>query len=76
MMRHITLFRSKSAEPIPCVFSSSSQFFSSGLSQQQEHITTRLHCPWFSVEGINSYELILYNGNEFYRQRLKISFKF
>ena len=25
---------------------------------------TRLHCPWFSVERINSYELILYNEHE------------
>ena len=36
-------------------------FFSSVLSQQQEYIATRLHCPRFCVERIKSYELILYN---------------
>ena len=64
MIHHISLFLCKSAEPIPCVFSSVSYSFSSVLSQQQEHIATRLHCPCFSVERINSYELILYNGHE------------
>ena len=64
MIHHISLFLCKSAEPIPCVFSSFSKSFSSVLSQQQEHIATRLHCPCFSVERINSYELILYNGQE------------
>ena len=39
-------------------------FFSIVSSQQQEHIATRIHCPRFSVERINSYELILYNGHK------------
>ena len=64
MIHHISLFLRKSAEPIPCVFSSFSQSFSCALSQQQEHIATRLHCPCFSVERINSYELILYNRHK------------
>ena len=38
--------------------------FSTVLSQQQEHIAIRLHYPWFSVERIDSYELILFNGHE------------
>ena len=37
--------------------------FSSVLSQQQQHIATCLQCPWFSVEIINSFGLILYNGS-------------
>ena len=41
------------------LFFCSSFFFV--LSQQQEHIATRLHCSRFSVEKNKSYELILYN---------------
>ena len=64
MIHHISLFLCKSAEPIPCLFSSFLQSFSSALSQQQEHIATSLHCPCFSVERINSYQLILFNGHK------------
>ena len=63
-MHHISLFLSKSAEPIPCVFSSFPYSFFSVLSQQQEHIATRLHCPCFSLERINSYELFFHNEHE------------
>ena len=56
-MRHISLFLCKSAELIPCIFSSFSLFFSPVLSQQPEHIATRPHCPWFSMERTHSYEL-------------------
>ena len=34
------------------------------MSQQQEHTATRLHCLWFSMERINYYELVLYNGHK------------
>ena len=33
-------------------------------SSKTEHIATRLRCPWFSVERINSYELILHNEHK------------
>ena len=49
------------SETKPCVFSFCSSSFFFVLSQQQEHIATRLHCSRFSVEKNKSYELILYN---------------
>ena len=39
-------------------------FFPLLLSKQKEHIATRLHCPWFSVERINPYDWIICNGHE------------
>ena len=61
MIRHISLFLCKSAEPKPCVFSSFSLFSSSVLPQQQQQGATHLHYLWFIVERINSFEIVLYN---------------
>ena len=61
MIRHISLFLCKSAEPKRCVFSSFSLFSSSVLPQQQQQGATHLHYLWFIVERINSFEIVLYN---------------
>ena len=72
MIRHISLFLCKSAEPKPCVFSSFLLFSSSVLPQQQQQGATHLHYLWLIVERINSFEIVFYNGHEsimFLRQK-------